>query len=331
MMMRLLSLLAALSWCLLAPARAEDVRIGIVKVAAAGGIYIAIEKGYFAAEGINASVTWFASPEPIALATVGGDIEVGVTGSSAAIYSLGAQGALKVIAAQAHEAPGFRVNGFAVTNRAEEGGLKSFADLGGHSVAVAQIGGPAHYAAALIAEKYKLDLRSIRFQAVQSNANVLSAVTGGASDTGVIPAIMVVPGVARGAFKNLGWIGDETPWQSSEMFVATRTADRTALVHRFLRAYQKGLREFHDAFTALDGRRQDGPGAAEALAILAKYTGQTEAQLRLGIAYVDPEGRLDVRDIRHQIEWFKSQNMLKKDVTADAFLDRRYTIPLPEN
>jgi NitT/TauT family transport system substrate-binding protein len=286
--------LVAMAMIFAAPSTGERLRIGTVPLAASGSLFIAKEKGYFAAEGIDAVLTYFDAPGPIPVAVISGDLDVGSTGSSAEIYNLGCRGALKIIAAQAHEAPGFRLNAIVASNRAAEAGLKTFRDLAGHTLGVAQIGGPAHYAAALVIAKYGLDLETVRFLALQSNPNVLSAVSGGTADAAVIPATIVVPAVERGAVKLLGWIGDETPWQSSAVFVATGLADgKPDLVRRFLRADRKGTRDYHDAFAAPDGTRRDGPAAPEVLAIIAKYTGQSAAQLRFGIAYVDPEARLD--------------------------------------
>ena len=263
---------------------------------------------------------------------VAGDVEFGTTGSSAGLYSLVGQGAIKIIAAQAHEAPGFKINAFSVSNRAYDSGLKTYRDLAGHSVGVAQIGGPTHYAAALVIEKYGIDLKTVRFLPLQSNPQCAVGGERRHRRHGRHPGDDRGSGSRRGAFKLLGWIGDGTPWQSSAVFTSARTADeKPDLVQRFLRAYRKAARDYHDAFTAPNGTRADGPSAPEILAIFAKYTGQTVAQLRLGIAYVDPEARLDFRDIRHQIEWFKAQNMLKKEVDADAILDRRFAVPLPQN
>ena len=312
------------------PARAEEIRIGTVKLATAGSLFIAQEKGYFAAEGLDAKFTWLESPGAVIQALAAGDLDVGTTGSSAAIYALGGQGAIKIIAAQGHEAPGFRINGFVVSNKAWDAGLKTYRDLAGHSIGVAQIGGPTQYAAALVLAKYGIALNAVRFVALQSNPNVQSAVTGGTADTGVIPAIGIVPAVEHGAFKVLGWIGDEAPWQSSAVIVSTATANAKAgLINHFLAAYRKAGREYHDAFAAADGTRRDGPNAAEVLAIFSKYTGQSEAQLRLGISYVDPEARIDFADVRRQIAWFKSQGMLKPEVEANQILDTRYAVPIP--
>jgi NitT/TauT family transport system substrate-binding protein len=311
-------------------AHAEPLKIGAVKIAAVGPIYIAVERGYFAAEGLEAEIVYFDAAEPIAVAAASGAIDFGVTGVSAGLYNLAGQGALKIVAAQAHEAKGYQVNGFIVSNAAFDDGLTSFKALAGHSIAVAQIGSPLHYAAALVAMKYGIALTSLRFLPLQANANILTAVAGGRADTGVVPATALAPVLARGQIRLLGWIGDETPWQSSAIFTASRTVvERADFVHRFLTAFRRGTRDYHAAFSADDGTRRDGPAAPEILAILAKYTGQSEQQLRTGIAYIDAEGRIDLADMQRQIAWFTDQRMLKNEIPIDAVIDRASVIPLP--
>ncbi len=137
--------------------------------------------------------------------------------------------------------------------------------------------------------------------------------------------------VERGDVKRLGWVGDETPWQFNLAFTSTRTAnERADTVARFLRAYRRGAVLYHDAFTGADGREAEGPGAPELLAIIGKYLGQSAAEVRLGIGYLDADVRLDVPDVLHQIAWFKAQGMLKGEVDGDTLIDKRYVIPLPK-
>ena len=38
---------------------------------------------------------------------------------------------------------------------------------------------------------------------------------------------------------------------------------------------------------------------------------------------------LDVKDIYHQIAWFKEQKMLKDDVDPAKVMDMHYVVPLP--
>ena len=311
-------------------ARAETVKVGSLKAGTSAGIVaIAREKGYFAAENLTAESVYFETAQPIAVAGVSGDIDIGITGLTAAFYSLAGHGALRIVGGYTREVPTFRLTSYVVSKQAFAAGLTSFKDFPGHSVAVPVLGSPPHYSLALLAEKYGFDLKSLRILQLQTNANQVSAVSGGQADIGLIQVTAVMPAIERGDVKLLGWVGDETPWQLGAIFVATKTADeRGDMVRRFLRAYAKGLRDYHDAFTGPDEHRKDMATAAENLAIIAQAVGQPAELVRLGLGY--PDLRLDVKDILHQIAWYRSQGLLKSEVDGDALIDKRYVTPLPE-
>jgi NitT/TauT family transport system substrate-binding protein len=326
-----LVVLAASAALLARHATAETIKVGIVRTQASAPIYIAQERGYFAAEGVPAELVYFDAGQPIAVATVAGSIDFGVTATTAGLYSLAGQGALRIIAASAREFQGFHAFGYLVSSRVYEAGVKSPKDLAGHSVALTQIGSPGHYSLGLLAEKYKFDLKAMRLLPLQSISNVVTAVTGGQADAMVqtaVPAVM--PLIQKGEIRVAGWVGDETPWQFSAAFTATKSADQRAdTVARFLRAYGRGVRDYHDAFTGSNETRRDGPGAPEILAIIAKYHGITIEEVRTNLSYFDRDARLDVQDVLHQIAWFKSQGMIKGEIDGDQVIDKRYVVPLP--
>jgi NitT/TauT family transport system substrate-binding protein len=313
-----------------ASAIAEPIKIALLKQGGSGPLFIAEEKGYFAAEGVPAELVYFADGQAVAVAVVSGDIDFGVVGISGGFYSLAGQGALRIIAGAYREAPGFPLFAIIASNRAYAAGLKSYKDLPGHSAAVTAIGSAGHYTLALIAEKFGFDLKSLRILPTQSTSNSNSAVAGGQVDAGMQLASSAVTMLQNGSVQLLGWAGDDVPWQTAVAFTATKTAnDRRDTVERFLRAYRNGARTYHDAFIGPDEKRADGPSAQEIMAIIAKYNGLSTEQVGQAIAYVDPEARLDVKDVRHQIAWFKSQGMVKGEIDSDAIIDQRYVIPLP--
>ncbi len=321
---------AVLAVSALAPAQAEAIKIGTLKIAAYSPMFIAVERGYFAAEGLTPELVYFDAAELVALGVASGSTDFGLSGTSGGLYSLCGQGALRIIAAGPQEVPGFQFFVTLAANRSYEAGLKSYADLRGHNVAVSQIGSPAHYSLALIEEKYALDPQSIRVLPLQSVPNQLSAVTGGQADATILNATVGLPVVQRGEAKLIGSVGDETSWQIGVVYTARKIADdRRDTVERFLRAYRHGARDYHDAVTGPDGKRQDGPSAEAIIAIIARYTGQAPAQIKNAIAYNDAEARLDVKDVLHQIAWYKGQNMLKGPVDGATIIDRRYAVPLP--
>ena len=309
---------------------ADKVKIGLLKAATGGAIYLAKDRGYFAAEGIDAEPVFFETAQPTAVAVVSGDIDVGVTGLTAAFLSLAGQGTMRIVGAYIREMPTFHAAAFVASNAAYAAGLHGFKDFPGHSVALPVLGSPPHYILGLIAEKYGFDIKTMRLLQLQSNANQVPAVIGGQADLGVIQMTAVAPALERGDVKLIGWSGDETPWQLGVVIVSTRTADeRGPLLQRFLRAYREGARDYHDAFTGPDEKRRDGPTAAAVLAIIGKYVGQTPAQLELGIGYYDAEVRLDVQDILRQIDWYQSQGLVRGKVDGNTLIDKRYVVPLP--
>jgi NitT/TauT family transport system substrate-binding protein len=320
---------AALLCALAARSRAEEVKIGILKVAGAAPVYIAEEKGYFAAEGLKPELVYFDAAEPIAVATVSGGVDIGAVGTSAGMFSLGAQGALKLIAGQAREFPGFQTLAFIVSNRAYDAGFKSYRDLAGRSITVSQIGSGSHYSLTLIAEKFGIDLKTIRVLPLQSIPNQISAVAGGQADGAVVTSTPVMPAIEKGDVRLMGFIGDVTPWQIGAVFTSTKAdTERHDMIERFLRAFRKGTRAYHNAFASADDKRRDGPTAPEVLGIIAKYTGQPIERLKLAIAYIDPEARLDLGDLQRQIDWFRAQNLLKGAPKIDDLIDKRTVIPL---
>lgn len=311
-------------------ARAETIKLGLLKTAGNGGIFVAQDRGYFAAQNLTVDLVYFDGALPIAVATVGGDIDIGSTALTGGLYNLAAQGALRVIAAQSADVPTFQNNTVIVSNRAWEKGLKSYKDLGGHAIGITSIGGSPQYCIVLLSEKYGFSLDSIHFLPLQSVTNIVSAIKGNQADAGVGPAAAVLPVVQHGDAKLLGFVGDEASYQLGGIFISTKTADnRGDMLKRFLAAYRHGATDYHDAVTGPGEKRKDGPGTDAMLAILSKYIGQTPEQLKPGISYVDAGARLDAHDVQHQIDWYKSQGQVKGDLTAAKLIDKRYATILP--
>jgi NitT/TauT family transport system substrate-binding protein len=321
----LLLLVAAL------PASAEAIKIGVVRTLAVGPIFVADNRGYFHDEGFDATIVYFDAAQPIAIAAASGDIDFGVTGMSAAFYSLAGQGVLKIIAAGNREMPGFKNAGYVVSNHAYDAGFTSLKQLAGRTVAVTQVGSQLHYDLGLAAEKYHIDLKDIRIAALQSNTNMSSALAGGQADLGVFPVTPAMQLLSRGDAKLLGWVGDEVPYgQPNTAFTSTKIAnDNRPMVERFLRAFKKGARDYHDAFADAQEQRRDGPTAPAVLALLAKYTQQSVSDIQVAIPWLDAELRLDSQDIRHQVDWFRAQGELKTPVNAADMIDKRYVVALP--
>ena len=312
-------------------AGAEQIKIGLSKAFTGSAVFIAQEKGYFAAEGVPAELVYFDSAEPIAVAAASKAIDFGVAPFTGGFYNLAAGGALKVIAGGAQEAPGFHYFAYIASNQAYAAGLSSLKDMLRHPVATTQIGSSGHYALALLIEKYGFDANKIRVLPLQTITNIRSAISGGQIDAAVTNGASALRVIERGDAKLLGWVGDQTPWQVAAAFTATSTANnRRDTVERVLRAYRRAVREYCDAFIAPDGTRRNGPTAPQVLAIIAKYAGQPVEEVNIGTPYFDREARLDIDDVLHQIAWYKANGMVKGPLKGEEIIDERYVVAMPK-
>jgi len=325
----------AILTCYPAAASAEltQVKIGLLRSMQNSGVFIAQERGYFAAEGLATSLVLFNGAQPIPEAVASHNVDFGVAGTTASLYRLGNAGALRIIAGAAHEAAGYHLYGLAVSRHAYQAGLKTYKDLPGHSVAISTFGAPAHYSLALIAKRYGFDLTDVRVTPLQSYAEMVLVVSNGHADAGIMPATEMTTAISNGTLQIIGWIGNEVPWQVSVIFTATEFANENRdTVARFLRAYRRGAREYYDALAGADGARKDGPSVREILSIIAQYLGHTAEQIKTEVSYIDPDGRLDVNDILQQIGWYRAQGLLDgpEQHLDEEIIDKRYVIPLIE-
>jgi NitT/TauT family transport system substrate-binding protein len=311
-------------------ASAEVIRLGVTKIANCSPIAIAIAKGYFAAEGLEPELTVFEAQAPIAVAVASGALDAGLAAETAALYNLGEGGRVRIIASGVMEAPSFHDLALVVSNKAYAAGLTAPGALAGHSFALTQMGTGLQYSLSRIAAKEGFDMNSMTLLPLQSNPNIASALSGGRADAAVIDATNALPLVQKGEVKLLGWVGDLTGVIPAYFMFASRDLvdHHGDTVKRFLVAYRKGVRDYYDAFTDAQGRRQNGPTAPAMLDIIATYIGQPVERVTLGLPYFDRDARVDVAATQQQIDWYRSIGAIKGDVRAATVLDQRFIEPL---
>lgn len=71
--------------------------------------------------------------------------------------------------------------------------MKSPRDIGGHSVALTQLGTGLQFSMGLIAEKYGFDIKTVNFLPLQSNANIASSLAGGQADVAIFSSTGALP------------------------------------------------------------------------------------------------------------------------------------------
>jgi NitT/TauT family transport system substrate-binding protein len=310
--------------------QADRLNVGVLRFVSSGPLFLAMERGHFEAEAVEAVPRFFEAAQPIAVATVSGDIDLGLTAFTAGFFNLAGRGALKIIAAQAKEQRGFEGNAFLVSNQAFERGFRSVEQAAGRSFAITQLGSSFHYQIGQIARVKGFELRRVDLKPLQSLPNMVAALTSGQVDAMIIAPHIARPLVAQGRAKHLAWYSEFDEYQFGALFTATRSAtERRPLIQRFVHAYQEGCADYAAAFLRreADGRRILDEGADEAARLIAKYVYPSEPEARgvelvkQAAIFIDERARLDVSDIHRQVAWMKEQNLIDRAADPRAMLD----------
>src|SRR6202142_4113268 len=312
--------------------RAEELqkaKIGVLRLSSSAPVFIAQDKGYFRDAGLDIELKFFDAAQPIAVATTSGDVDFGITAFTAGLYNLAGKGTLKVIGGMSREKAGYPLIGYFASNNAYAAGLKTPKDLAGKRVAVTQVGSSFHYSLGLLADKYGFKLAEVKVLPMQSLSNAAAALKGETVDAALLPASTARKLIDDGGARLLGWGGDETPWQLGAVFASPKTLADKPLVTKLLAALARADREYHDVILAAvkDGKAPINDKTKPLLEIIAKYTNLPVEQVVGNCAYIDPDGKLDVKNVANQIEWLQAQGFVDKGFTADAIIAKDYVKP----
>jgi len=310
-------------------ARADEAlkaKVGVLRLSSSAPVFIAQDKGYFRDAGLEIELKFFDAAQPIAVATTSGDVDIGITAFTGGLYNLAGKGTLKVIGGMSREKAGYPLIGYFASNAAFANGLKTPKDLAGKRVAVTQTGSSFHYSLGLLADKYGFKLADVKIVPLQSLSNAAAALKGETVDAALLPVSTARKLMDDGGAKLLGWVGDETPWQLGAVFASPKTLANKPLVTKLLAVLARADREYHDVILASikDGNAAVTETTRPLLEIIAKYTNLPVEQVVGNCAYIDADGKLDVKNVDNQIKWMQEQGFVDKGFDAEAIIARDY-------
>jgi NitT/TauT family transport system substrate-binding protein len=313
----------------LAPAQADETlkaKVGVLRLSSSAPVFIAQDKGYFRDAGIEIELRFFDAAQPIAVATTSGDVDIGITAFTAGLFNLAGKGTLKVIGGMSREKAGYPLIGYFASNQAYANGLTAPKDLAGKRVAVTQTGSSFHYSLGLLADKYGFKLSDVKIVPLQSLSNAAAALKGETVDAALLPVSTARKLMDDGGAKLLGWVGDETPWQLGAVFASPKTLTNKPLVTKLLAALARADREYHDVILASikDSKADITDTTKPLLEIIAKYTNLPVEQVVGNCAYIDADGKLDVKNVDNQIKWMQEQGSVDKGFDAEAIIAGDY-------
>ena len=308
-------------------ARADSaVKIGALKLSSSAPLFIGVDKGFFKEYGIEPELVFFQAAAPIATALATGQIDVGATGITAALYNIVLGGEqIWLVADKGREWPGYPLTGIVVQRELYDAGLRQIADLKGKRVGITTLGSTFHYSLGNILEKSGLKLQDVRVVPLQTMPAAIEALKGKQVDAILLPQPFPGTAEAQGFGKILFWAGDLHPWQTVAVFYSRKfAADRKRAV-AFMKGYVKASRYYYDAvLTQKDGRPVPGANYDEVVRIVAKYTEARPEVIRLGFPFQDRNARLLVTDIERQMKWWTDNGFMKRTIPLKGIVDTSF-------
>lgn len=306
-----------------APKEKVKVSLGMLRLTSSAPLFIAMDKGFFAEEGIEIEPQWFDAAHPIAVSTASSKVDVGATGITASLYNMAANGQkLGIIADKGREQKGYSSSALLVTTDNYNAGVKSLKDLKGKRIGITQKGSTFHYMLGRMLETQGMSLNDVEIVPL----NKLSAVMAALESKQIDGCILNEPNITKvqkaGYGKLVVQVGDVIPYQTSAIFYSPEFMNKKDAAVRFMRAYNKACNYYYEAAV----EKKDPKKLDEVVNIVAKYVKAPAEDIKAGLPYIDKDGKLLVSDIETQIKWYTANNMISgkleaKDVANTSFLE----------
>jgi NitT/TauT family transport system substrate-binding protein len=302
------------------------INVGALRFTSHAASFVAFERGYFAEEGLDVNFRFFEAAQPMAVAIASGDADYAVTAISGGLISLAEKGAAKVIGGALSEEPGIDGQMILASNAAFEAGLTAPAMLDGKSFAVTQPGSSFHYMGAKIGAA---ESASLSYKPLQKVGAIIGAMKSGQVDAWTIVPHIGKALVGGGAVQQIGMVADYLPdYQVTTVFTsAANAANERARTEAFLRAFSRGADDFN---AALVDKTAGEDGADDMVKLIHKYVyadqpyEKASKSIVNGAMRLNKNASLNMGSVTDQVEWFKSEGLIKDSITTETLVDPSY-------
>ncbi|MBQ8417565.1 MAG: ABC transporter substrate-binding protein [Phascolarctobacterium sp.] len=295
------------------PKEKAKVSMALLRLTSSAPLFIAMDKGFFAEENLEVEPQWFDAAHPIAVSTASSKVDVGATGITASLFNMAASGQkLAIVADKGREQKGYSSSALIVTTDNYNKGVTSLEALQGKRVGITQKGSTFHYMIGRMLETKGMSLDDVQLIPLGK----LSAVMAALESKQIDAAILNEPNISKvqraGYGKMVAQVGDLIPYQTSAVFYSPEFVKKEDVAVRFMKAYNKAVNYYYDAAIA----KKDAKKLDEVVTIVSKYVKAPVEDIKLGLPYIDRDGKLLSSDIATQIEWYASHGMLKGKLDA---------------
>jgi len=304
----------------------QKINVGALRFTSHAASFVAFERGYFADAGLDVEFKFFQAAQPMAVAVASGDVGYAVTAISGGLISLAEKGAAKVIGGALSESAGIDGQKIIVSDKAFQSGIDDPSKLDGMSFGITQSGSSFHYMGSQIAAKEGI---SLKYKPLQKTPAIIGAIKSGQIDAWSIVPHIAKPLAASGAVHIIGDVSDYIPdYQVTTVFTsAENAANERARTQAFLKAFSQGAKDFNDALVDKNAGDQ---AAEDMVKLVHKYVytdrpyEKAAPSIINGAMRINADASMKMDSIENQLEWFKSEDLVKQSITLSTLVDDSY-------
>ena len=298
-------------------AAAEVVKMGDLPAISSAGLYVAMDKRFFAEKNITVEPERFASGAKMIPALATGQIDVATGTPSAGLFNAMAAGQdFKIVADKGQARPGHSFNPLIVRqDLVDSGKVKRPRDLKGLKVANGAKGIILDYLLSRMLESDGASYDAVEVVAL-AYPDAIKALASKAVDAVIAPE----PWGARAAEQKVGvrmFLTEQVPDISTFqiaviMYSGKFIKERPKVARDFLAAYVKGVRYY----------RERGPKDDEIARIVSAHTSVAPETIKAATPfYIDPDAKPRVEDIATLQNWFHKMGWVKEIVPMGRAVD----------
>jgi NitT/TauT family transport system substrate-binding protein len=307
------------------PAALQKVRYGELLLFSDAGVYIGMEQGYFAEQGIEIETTSFDSAANMVAPLATNQLEVGGGATSAGLFNALRTGVnVRIVADKGHSdptPPGFPVSIYLLRkDLADSGRVKSVTDLKGMRSSKPANGiSPELDLAAFLRQgglkESDLDISLMGFP------DQVPAFANGNLDFAwsVEPFATIL--LNQGNVIVMGRDYEVAPPNQVAVLLYSPDFSRSDLGTKFMIAYLKGIRVYNDAFLKHDPAARD-----KAIDALVKHTPVKSPAMydQLTLSALDVDGKMDLQSFEQQQEYFLAAGTQQGRIDLSQFIDLQH-------
>jgi NitT/TauT family transport system substrate-binding protein len=308
------------------------VRMGALGSSSDALLFIAENKGYFKAQGLDVESVKFDSAAQMIAPLGSGQLDVGAGAPSAGFYNAVARGVdLRIVADKAKIASGYDFLPILVRkDLVESGKVKGIQDLKGLKVAEPAPATATSSMLAAVLKSANLSYNDVDHQYVPFPGQVA------AFNNGSIDAAATIEPFATAAIQSGGAVRmfDSTKVYNNQqisvlLYSAQFSADRPRVAQCFMNAYVKAAAYYYDAVP--HGTWDEPQGKEVASIVSGQIKISPEVFSKTAPAFVSKDASVNKESLERDYQFFKAQGLLESDVVPDfsKLVDMKYVMASP--